>query len=248
MALAVAAAGLVACDADESADPQRETLHIGAASSVAPVMAQLADAFSATHPDFQVIVETGDSASLAADLQNGADLQILMLASDETMQPAVDAGLVRDVEVFASNIPTLAVPRGNPAGIDSVADLDRPGIRLTLCDEQIPCGVVAAKVLADAQVTVSPDWREPDVRSVLNRVRSGKADVGIVFYSEIHGASREVEEIPIADAEQAATHYPIGVAADTTGPQLDAAQDFHELVLSEQGQQILRDGGFAAAD
>ena len=60
--------------------------------------------------------------------------------------------------------------RTTPASISALADLAKPGVKVALCQAQVPCGKVAAEVFTNAGITVKPVTEEVDVKSVLTKV------------------------------------------------------------------------------
>jgi molybdate transport system substrate-binding protein len=165
---------------------------------------------------------------------------VLATADEASMALAEDAGVTGDVETFATNVLTIVVPTGNPAGIESLDDLaDTTWVR---CADQVPCGKVAAAVLDANGVTAEPVSLEEDVRATLDKVVSGEADAGLVYATDAVAAAGDVEAIEIPGAEDALTSY----LATTLGQSEDAdlAADWVAWVTSEEGRAILADAGF----
>ena len=79
----------------------------------------------------------------------------------------------------------IAVPAANPANIDSVNDLAKPGVKVAVCQAQVPCGGIATKVFANARITVTPVSQEADVKAVLTKVTLGEVDAGIVYVTDV---------------------------------------------------------------
>ena len=136
------------------------------------------------------------------------------------------------------------VPPDDPANISTLADLARTGVKVALCQPQVPCGKVSAEVFANAGLSVKPATEEVDVKSVLTKVRLGEVDAGVVYVTDVLAAGDEVEGVEIAATQNASTTYPIA-ALDGSEHQ-NAAADFVDLVLSEKGAKVLRDAGFRA--
>jgi molybdate transport system substrate-binding protein len=103
---------------------------------------------------------------------------------------------------------------------------------------------VAAKVFAHANITVTPVSQEADVKAVLTKVQLGEVDAGVVYVTDVRAAGDKVKGVPIPNDVNASTSYPI--AALKKAPNPDGAAAFVAYVLSSDGQQVLRAGGFAA--
>jgi len=117
-----------------------------------------------------------------------------------------------------------------------------PGIKVALCEATVPCGVVAAEVLAKAGVSVKATASEPDVKSVVAVVESGEVDAGVVYVTDVKAAGDKVVGVPIPDAQNATTGYPIAALKESRNAALATA--FVDYVLSADGQQVLSAAGF----
>ena len=83
-----------------------------------------------------------------------------------------------------------------------------------------------------------------DVKAVLAKVTLDEADAGLVYASDAVAAGDQVATVGIPAAEDAVTRYPVTALADADDP--DLADDWVDLVLSDEGQQVLRTAGFGA--
>ena len=70
------------------------------------------------------------SDALAAQIRLGAPADLFAAASPDAPQALYKAGLVEQPVTFATNKLVLAVPTANPAGITSIYDIERPGVKL----------------------------------------------------------------------------------------------------------------------
>ncbi len=155
----------------------------------------------------------------------------------------MDAGQASNPTTFAKNTMEIVVPPNNPANIAAVADLAKPGVKVALCQVQVPCGATAAKVFSNAGVTVTPKTYGADVKAVLTTVELGEVDAGMVYVTDAQAAGVKVKGIAIPAAQNASTSYPIAVL--TKAPNPAAAQAFVAFVLSSSGQAVLAKAGFS---
>ena len=233
---------LAACGGgDDGASAADGRLTVLAAASLTDVFEQLATPFEEEH-DVDVTFAFGSSTDLAEQVADGAPGDVLATADEASMQLAEDAGATGEVETFATNVLTIVVPKGNPAGIESLDDL--AGATWVRCADEVPCGKVAVAVLDDAGVTAEPVSLEEDVRATLDKVVSGEADAGLVYATDAVAAADDVDAVEIPGAEEELTSY----VAATLGQSEDAdlAADWVAWVTSGEGQAILRDAGFGS--
>ena len=217
-------------------------LVVFAASSLNPAFATLGTEFEAAHPGVRVRFSFDGSAALVDQLKAGAPADVFASADEASMDKATTAGLMADTPTrFTTNVLTLIVPKGNPAGITGL-DASLDGRKLVTCADGVPCGT-ATKKLADALgVTLTPVSEETKVTDVRTKVESGQADAGIVYVTDARASGDAVETLPIAGADKARNSYLIGTV--TESEQAPLAAEFVALVAGDRGQQVLTAAGF----
>jgi molybdate transport system substrate-binding protein len=244
LAVVVVVAGLLVLPAcgDDGGDGAVTVL---AAASLTDAFTALASDFEEEHDGATVELSFGPSSGLATSIVEGAPAGVFASASPAAMDVVVEAGEVDGSPAdFAANRLALVMPSGNPGDVRTLDDLARDDLLVGLCAPDVPCGEVAARVLEDAGVDPATDTEEADVRALLTKVAAGELDVGLVYETDVAAGGRDVEGIALSPDAPAGTRYPIAVldAASDRG----AAEDFVELVRSEEGQRILREHGFRA--
>ncbi|MGJ6980520.1 molybdate ABC transporter substrate-binding protein [Aestuariimicrobium soli] len=231
-ALVLAAAlalGLPACSS------QPDTTTVFAAASLSTVFPQIADE-AKTPATFSF----DGSSGLVDQLEGGAPADVLATADKTTMDRAVKGGLVETPREFATNQLALVVPKGNPAGVTDLADLD--GKKLVICAPEVPCGRATLQVAQDRSITLKPVSEELKVTDVVGKVASGEADAGVAYTTD---ANDEVEVITLPGADKRATHlYIARVKGTTKGSGADA---FIAAVTGETGRRLLTAKGFGPA-
>ena len=234
----VLAGSLTGCSAEEAPG----TVTVFAAASLTAAFTELADDFEAAHPGTVVELSFAGSSDLATQIENGAPADVLATADTATMQRVREAGLTAaDPVPFATNVLEIAVPPGNPAGVRSLADLARVGVATVVCAPQVPCGAAALAAEEAAGVAIDPVSEESSVTDVLGKVRSGEADAGLVYVTDVRAAGDAVLGIPFPEARQAVTTYPIAPLTDS-----EAAARFTAFVTGDEGRAVLEAAGFGA--
>ena len=180
--------------------------------------------------------------TLTAQLTQGAQADVFASADTAHMTTVQDAGLLAGPpKIFAHNRLEIAVEKGNPKGIHTLADLARPGLVVVLADPSVPAGKYSQQALAKANVTVHPASLEPQVTGVLSKVSLGEADAGIVYVSDIV-TSGKVDGVEVPDDDNVVADYSIASLSRRS-----AADQFIAFVLSSQGQAILVNAGLEKA-
>jgi molybdate transport system substrate-binding protein len=219
------------------------TVTVFAAASLKEAFTTLGTQFEAAHPGTKVVFNFGPSSGLATSILQGAPADVFASASQKNMDQVTAANLATGPTPFVSNVMEIAVPAANPANIASVADLAKAGVKVALCQSQVPCGSVAAKVFSNAKITVKPVSEEVDVKSVLTKVGLGEVDAGVVYVTDVRTAGDKVKGIEIPTDVNASTTYPIVTLAKA--PNAAGAAAFTAYVLSADGQAVLTADGFA---
>jgi molybdate transport system substrate-binding protein len=224
-----------------STGPARTTVTVFAAASLQPAFDRIGQKLQST----QNVVTTFSYAgtqTLTTQLTQGAPADVFASADAAHMTTIESGGLIRGQSaLFAHNRLEIAVAKGNPKGIHSLADLARSGLVVVLADPSVPAGKYAAQALAKAGVTVHAASLEQEVTGVLSKVALGEADAGIVYHSDIVTSGR-VDGVTIPDSQNVIADYPIAVLKSAQNQA--GAVAFVDRVLSTQGQSILTAAGF----
>jgi molybdate transport system substrate-binding protein len=240
----VAWLALGGCGADRGGEPG--TLTVYAAASLTRGFDVLGEHFEAEHDGVDVQLSFGGSSDLVAQIQEGAPADVFASADLANMGKLTAEGLAgQEPRTFATNTLQIAVGPDNPLGVASLADVVDDEVNLVTCAPEVPCGAAAQQAAEAAGVELRPVSEEQSVTDVLAKVTSGEADAGLVYVTDVIGAAGAVLGVDFAEASSAVNAYAITTVAD--GDAGDLAADFVELVLSEDGQAILRDAGFGPA-
>jgi molybdate transport system substrate-binding protein len=254
---AAAAVSLAGCSSSSSQTPAAGgtgagsspaisgTVTVFAASSLQQTFTKLATTFEQEHPGVTVKFSFGGSDTLAAQITQGAPVDVFASANQSTMETVQKAGDTTGTPtVFVKNTLEIAVPPGNPKGIKTLADLTKSGIKVAECAATVPCGSAAVKALAAAGVKLTPVTYETDVTSALTKVELGEVDAALVYHSDIVGAAGKVQGVVFSTASDAVNSYPIDVLKNAANPSV--AQAFEAFILSASSEQVLLKAGFQA--
>jgi molybdate transport system substrate-binding protein len=243
LALLVAAAPLAAA----------QTLTVAAASSLTEAFETIATAFEEASGT-RVALTFAGSSTLAAQIVQGAPVDLFASANVAQMEVVRDAGLVDGPTLlFARN--ELVVIAADAGPVATLEDLAADGTLVVLAGPEVPVGAYARTALArldatlgegfEARVLANVVSEEPNVRQVAAKVVLGEADAAIVYATDA-AILDGVRTLPIpADANVRAA-YPAAVL--TTGRHPDLARDFLAFLSGDVARAILAARGFAPGD
>ncbi|MFE5917970.1 molybdate ABC transporter substrate-binding protein [Streptomyces sp. NPDC056468] len=214
-----------------------------AAASLKESFTTLGKEFEEEHPGTKVTFSFGGSDSLAASITGGAPADVFASASPKTMKIVTDAGDASGTpSTFVRNELEIATLPGNPDKISSLKDLTKSGLKIVLCDKEVPCGAAAQKALVASDLKLTPVSYEQDVKAALTKVELKEADAAVVYKTDVHAAGDKVEGVEFPESADAINDYPITLLKDAQNA--EAAKAFIALVQSAEGQQVLTAAGF----
>ncbi len=233
-ALTLSLAGACAGD-DEDAGGD---ITVFAAASLTSAYEELGALYEEQHDGATVELNFAASTELAVQIAEGAAVDVFASADQVNMDKVANE-VDGEPSIFATNRLTILTEPGNPKGIEDVAGLADPELIIVSCGPEVPIGAYSQEVFETAGVDVEIDSEEADVKAVVSKVVLGEADAGLVYVTDAVAAGDAVASVEIPDDLNVVAEYPIA-ALDADG----AA--FRDLVLSEEGQAILAEYGFAA--
>jgi molybdate transport system substrate-binding protein len=257
--LCLGACGSSSAAATSTATAQPVTLTVFAAASLKAAFTKIGQQFQAAHRNVTVNFSFGGSDALAAQINQGAPADVFASANITQMNVVISAGniLASNVQTFAHNRLVVITPKANPANIQTLQDLARPGVKLDLAAATVPAGQYAVAFLtkASADPSFGTSYKanvlrnvvsyETDVATVLNKVSLGEADAGIVYTTDAETTPGTLTTIAIPDALNTIAVYPI--APVKASPNAATARAFVGYVSSSGGQAVLASYGFLSS-
>jgi molybdate transport system substrate-binding protein len=234
-------------------DPQ--TVTVFAAASLTEAFRNLGKELERRHPGLKVQFNFAGSQQLATQLEQGAPADLFASADQRWMDYAKENGLAKgESPVFARNRLVVIVPSANPAHIQRLQDLSRKETKVVMAAEAVPVGKYSRQALAnlatapgfpsdyDRRVLANVVSQEETVKNVVAKVQLGEADAGVVYRSDVTPpVSRQVRVFEIPEQFNVIASYPIAVLKSAKNA--SAGRQFIELLLSDDGQQVLRRHG-----
>jgi molybdate transport system substrate-binding protein len=244
--------GAVATAKPQATDPdpaKPQSLTVSAAISLKEAMEQIARQYQ-SETGTQVKLNFGASGTLAAQIEQGAPVDLMISAGGEQVDALVKAGLADPAtrRNIASNRLVLIVPRDFPNPPTKFEDLlDRRFVHIAIGDPKIvPAGEYALdtfKSLGLDQKLASKLVMGKDVRQVLSYVIRGDADAGVAYETDAMAADGSVKLSAVADeSSHPQIVYP-AIIIKAGNQQM--AGDFLGFLSGSEAQGILQSHGFA---
>jgi molybdate transport system substrate-binding protein len=195
------------------------------------------------------------SHALRTQIEAGAPADVFASANTKEMDALINSGLVKPEtsQIFLTNKLIVILPKNNPAALEKLEDLAKPGIKLVLAAEEVPVGDYARRALDQMKGQFGSGFKdkvlanvvsnEDNVSQVVAKVQLGEADAGIVYTSDAVAAP-DLKTIEIPAEVNVIAQYPIASLTNSTNDGL--AAEFVVYVLSPEGQIILQKWGFGS--
>jgi molybdate transport system substrate-binding protein len=234
------------------------TLEVFHADSLAGPMHQLKQAFEAKNPGVTLNLTPGTSRQLADRILKGDTCDVFAPSSPKIADELVDKGAAPWSVIFSANEMVVITAKGNPKNIHKIADLAQPGVTFTRItgDKDLGTGrtvdflkraaaLEGKPELAQKIVDATPaDPANPQsVPATVAKVRDGKADAGVVYYSAAVAARNDVEIVRFPASVNLSADIQNAAAVPGTAKYPKEAIEFVRLILSDEGRKILQQTG-----
>lgn len=270
MALSLAACSSNTADtADESAQGGGETadpveLTVFAAASLTETLNQIAEDYKTVAPDVTLTFNFDSSGTLKTQIQEGAVCDLFISAGQKQMDQldaSADASVNTEGLDFVlegsridllENKVTLAVPEGNPKGIDSfdalAEHLEAGDILLAMGNSDVPVGQYTQKILTyygldeAALANAGCITYGTNVKEVTTQVSEGSVDAGIIYCTDAFSAGLTV--VDEATPEMCGqVIYPAAVL--NTSEHQEEAQAFLDYLSTDEAMAVFEEVGFS---
>ena len=266
LALSLAACGTSNTPAASGNDAEPITLVVFAAASMTETLTEIAGNYKAVAPNVTLSFNFDSSGKLLTQIEEGALCDLFISAAPKQMN-ALDGSLKDDAEKnpngqdmllegsrlnLLENKVTLAVPEGNPKGIESfdqLAELLKNGeVMLAIGNSDVPVGQYTQKIIAyygidETSITDQLTYGN-NVKEVTTQVTEAAADCGIIYATDAFSAG--LTTVDSATAEMCGqVIYPAAVLKDG---QTEAAQAFLDYLRTEEAMAVFQSIGFSPAN
>ena len=244
--------------------PEPVELIVFAAASMTETLNQIAEQYKAVAPNVTLVYNFDSSGTLKTQIQEGADCDLFISAAPKQMN-ALDAAKDADggntegpdfvdsetrINLLENKV-ALAVPEGNPAGINSyddlIAGLRDGSVMLAMGNSDVPVGQYTQKILkyfeldeedlaAKGVITYGSN-----VKEVTTQVKEATVDCGIIYGTDAFSAALEV--VDTATAEMCGqVIYPAAVLKGSQHPA--EAKAFLDYLTGDAADAVFTAVGF----
>jgi molybdate transport system substrate-binding protein len=245
-----------AADASATAALLTGSITVFAAASLTDAFNEIAAEFKKANPGVEITFNFAGSSALRTQLEQGARADVFASADSVQMNNAKQSGVVAGEEkVFVRNSLTIITPANNTGGVNALADLKKPGLKLVLAAPEVPAGGYARQMLtkADADPAYGAGFadavlknlvsNESNVKQVVAKVELGEADAGIVYGSDVTpSVAPKLKTVVVPASVNVIAEYPIALTKDARN--VRSAQAFIDYVSGSAAQAILKKWGF----
>ena len=254
----------VASESEPEPEPEPQVeLIVFAAASMTETLTKLGELYMEQHPSVTIVFNFDSSGTLKTQIQEGADCDVFISAGQKQMNQldiTADSAVNTDRLDFVlagtrfnilENKVALAVPEGNPAGVQSYDDLkaglEAGTVLLAMGNSDVPVGQYTQKILAffglseEELAAAGCLTYGSNVKEVTTQVSEAAVDCGIIYATDAFSAGLTV--VDTATAEMCGqVIYPAAVLNVSKNP--DAAQAFLQFLTGDEADAIFSAVGF----
>ena len=250
--------------APESAPVEKTEIIVFAAAFMTETLTQIKDLYEADHPEITITYNFDSSGTLKTQIQEGADCDLFISAGQKQMNQ-LDINASPDVNTdgldfiladsrlnLLENKVVLAVPDGNPKGLESfdqLAEALKNGdVFMAMGNSDVPVGQYTQKILAYYELSEEELANAglitygTNVKEVTTQVSEASVDCGVVYCTDAFSAGLTVADS--ATAEMCGqVIYPASVLKTSSHP--TEAQTFLDYLLTEPAMSVFESVGFS---
>ena len=251
--------------AQDTRSAQTTELTVFAAASMTETLNRIAEDYKTVEPNVSLTFNFASSGDLLSQIKEGADCDVFISAAPKQMN-ALDGSLKDDADKnpdgldklldgtridLLENKVTLAVPEGNPKGVqsfDELADKLKSGDVLpAIGNSDVPVGQYTQKIFAhyglDEAALASSGVLTygSNVKEVTTQVSEGAVDCGIIYATDAFSAGLDTVDEATADM-CGQVIYPAAVLKNST--HADEAKAFLDYLTTDEAGKVFESVGF----
>ena len=251
--------------AEQAPAPEETELIVFAAASMTETLEEIAEKYKEVAPEVTLVFNFDSSGTLKTQIEEGADCDLFISAAPKQMN-AMDAAkdadsgnpdgldfVLSDTRIdLLENKVALAVPEGNPAGIESYDDLaarlKEGNVLLAMGNSDVPVGQYTQKIFAfyelneEELAAAGVLTYGSNVKEVTTQVSEAAVDCGIIYATDAFSAKLTV--VDTATKEMCGqVIYPAAVLNITKNE--EAAKAFLAYLQGPEASEVFESVGFS---
>lgn len=243
----------------ESPAGEAVELYVFAAASMTETLKEIAEQYREVAPNVTLVYTFDSSGTLKTQIEQGADCDLFISAAQKQMDQLDAANttvntdgldfVASDTRIdLLQNKVVLVVPDGNPADIQSFADVGSDKLTLiALGNSDVPVGQYSEEIftsmgLWDDLNAAGKITFGTNVKEVTSQVGEGAVDCGVVYATDAYSAKlTPVDEAPEGSCKPVI--YPAAVMKNSAHPA--EAQAFLDYLTSDAAAAVFESVGFS---
>ena len=250
--------------AETTKDVLQTELIVFAAASMTETMNQIKEMYEKKNTNIKITYNFDSSGTLLKQIVAGADCDLFISAAqkqmnqldstkDEKDNPNKNDFVLQGTRInLLENKVALAVPDGNPKGIESFHDLTTDKLSLlAIGNSDVPVGAYTLEILTYLKIPVEELEKEgkitygSNVKEVTTQVKEGTVDAGIIYATD--AASAKLQVVDLATKEMCKqVIYPAAVLKITKNEA--EAKKFLDYLKTDEAMKVFESVGFAKAN
>lgn len=219
-----------------------EEITISSATSLKPVVEKLILEYKKTSEKVEVNINYGSSGTLRKQIENGAEIDIVLFADSLNLKKLEEQKLIEDKERNFKILNTLIFVGNKP--------LEEKGV-LALCEPNVvPLGSYSLEALTNIKYKeIYEQLRENtvivrDFREVINALENENIDYGILYKTELSNLVKSYVLFEIESNTHTQIEYRFGLMKKEEKNPKKESIEFYKFLNSKVSEKIFREFGF----
>lgn len=240
---------------------KKTEINVFLAASLNNVIMDLAEKFNEENPDIKINLNADSSATLVAQIKEGASCDIFFSADQSQMNGLEEKHLIKKgtrTNVLNNRIVVITLKDSNTK-VTGLSDIEKAE-SIALAGANVPIGKYTRKALLNlgkleniedaSKITteeISEEFggieisEQDNVSKVLLAVAEGSCEVGTTYYSDIYGYEDKLKILETVSYDLTGNViYPICLVEneEADGVREEASKKFYEFILSDEAKEV----------
>lgn len=230
---------------------KREEVKVFAASSLTDVLQEAAREFEVENTGVKILFNFAASGALQTQIEQGAEVDIFASAGNKQMHALMDERFITPdaIHDLAGNQMVVIARKDSSFNFSSPQDMLRAKQIAIGYPNSVPAGKYGSEILRSQGI-----WDQAkdklvyatNVRQVLQFVEAGKAELGIVYATDVRSSNKVKVLYTVPLKMHTGINFPIGTLSNSKHAKV--ANQFIDWLLSPEGRELFEEYGFSVED